>query len=149
MAHIITEEDTDERLQTWMRENMVLDFTEYFVVSEGDADIFIQQAENNQYLKLEPEKHMNLDGEECQIIVKMYNLIYKVEMKDKKNLLVPMCSIFNLMQSSEKSLNDGSLQDIDALFGCGILLFKAEDLEEISLDETEYACDMLFYTINW
>ncbi|KAI8991036.1 Fanconi anaemia protein FancD2 nuclease-domain-containing protein [Mycotypha africana] len=60
-----------------------------------------------------------------------------------------MCSIFNLMQSCEKQLNNGSLVDVDALFGCSIIMFNAENTEDLSADETEYACDMLFYTINW
>ncbi|KAI9366554.1 Fanconi anemia protein FancD2 nuclease-domain-containing protein [Pilaira anomala] len=79
----------------------------------------------------------------------MYELFYNSDIKAKKQVIVPMSSIFNLIQSCEKKLNNGSLQDVDALFGCGILLFKTEDLEDISSEEAEYACDMLFYTINW
>jgi hypothetical protein len=53
------------------------------------------------------------------------------------------------MQSCEKQLNDGSLEGVNALSGCSILLFNDEDLEELSSEEAVDACDMLFYTINW
>ncbi|KAI9263884.1 Fanconi anemia protein FancD2 nuclease-domain-containing protein [Helicostylum pulchrum] len=79
----------------------------------------------------------------------MYELFYNPDIKTKKQVIVPMSSIFNLIQSCEKKLNNGSLQDVDALFGCGVLLFKSDDIEDISPEEVEYACDMLFYTINW
>lgn len=64
-------------------------------------------------------------------------------------MVVPMCSTFNLMQSCEKQLNDGSLEGVNALSGCSILLFNDEDLEELSSEEVVDACDILFYTINW
>lgn len=63
--------------------------------------------------------------------------------------MAPMCSIFNLIQSCEKQLNEGSLVEIDALFGCSVIMFEAEHLEDLETEELEYACDMLFYTINW
>ncbi|KAI9470627.1 MAG: Fanconi anemia protein FancD2 nuclease-domain-containing protein [Benjaminiella poitrasii] len=64
-------------------------------------------------------------------------------------MMVPMCSIFNLIQSCEKQLNNGSLVEVDALFGCSIVMFNADNLDDLSTDEIEFACDMLFYAINW
>lgn len=149
LAHLISEEDIDERLQIWVKDNLTSDFTEFYVEAEADADIYIENVKDNHYIKLEPSKMMALDVEDNEIIVKMYELFYNSNIKAKKQVIVPMSSIFNLIQSCEKKLNNGSLQDVDALFGCGILLFKTEDLEDISSEEAEYACDMLFYTINW
>lgn len=149
LAYMLNEEDIDDRLQMWIKESMTSDFTEFYVVAASDAEDFIREAQSNQHLRLEPEIKMNLDAEECEIAVKMFESVYKADMKSKKITLVPMCSVFNLMQSCEKKLNDGSLVDIDALFGCGIILFKSEDMEDITTEEAEYACDMLFYTINW
>jgi Fanconi anemia group D2 protein len=76
-------------------------------------------------------------------------LIYTPDTKKKKYLMTPMCSIFNLIQSCEKQLNEGSLEEIDALFGCSVIMFEAEHMEDLETEELEYACDMLFYTINW
>lgn len=149
LAHLINEEDIDERLQIWVKDNMTSDFTEYYVAADSDADAYMENLKNNMYIKLEPERRLNIDEDDCEIVVKIFELIYNPDMKAKKQVMVPMSSIFNLMQSCEKKLNDGSLQDVDALFGCGIILFKTEDLDDISSEEVIYACDMLFYTINW
>lgn len=53
------------------------------------------------------------------------------------------------MQICEKQLNNGSLEGINALSGCSILLFESDDLDELSSEELFDACDILFYTINW
>lgn len=76
----------------------------------------------------------------------MYN---NLDIRRKKAQVVPMCSIFHLLQSCEKKLNNGSLVEVDALFGCSVVLFDGANLDDLSVDEIEYACDMLFYTINW
>ncbi|KAG1473756.1 hypothetical protein G6F56_000766 [Rhizopus delemar] len=53
------------------------------------------------------------------------------------------------MQSCEKQLNDGSLEGVNALSGCSVLLFDSQNLDELSSEEIIDACDILFYTINW
>ncbi|KAI7899702.1 Fanconi anaemia protein FANCD2 [Cokeromyces recurvatus] len=153
LAHMFSREEKgahmDERLEWWVKENMASDFTEFYVVAIADALEFIEEAQKNHYLKLEPARQMNLDGEGEQIAIKMYELIYNPDLKKKKAMVVPMCSIFNLIQSCEKQLNNGSLVEIDALFGCSIIMFNPENLNDLSTNEIEYACDMLFYTMNW
>lgn len=149
LAHMVTEEDIDERLLGWIRENMASDFTEYYVVALADGDEFIQKHQNDPYRKLEPEKQMNMDGAQSAILVRMYNIMCSTDIKQKLFYIVPMCSIFNLIQSSEKKLTQGSLEEVDALFGCGIIMFKTDDPDDITTEEAEYACDILFYTINW
>ncbi|KAI9258491.1 Fanconi anemia protein FancD2 nuclease-domain-containing protein [Sporodiniella umbellata] len=64
-------------------------------------------------------------------------------------MVVPMCSTFNLMQSCEKQLNHGSLEGVNALSGCSVLLFDEQTPSELSNEEINDACDILFYTINW
>lgn len=128
---------------------MASDFIDFYVVALSDALEFIQEANNNGVLKLEPERQFSLDGEHDEIAVKMYELIYNPDIKNKKKKLTPMCSIFNLIQSCEKQLNEGSLAEVDALFGCSVIMFNADNLDEVTSEEIEYACDMLFYTINW
>ncbi|KAI8368444.1 Fanconi anaemia protein FANCD2 [Choanephora cucurbitarum] len=149
LAHMFAEEDMDERFIAWVKENMASDFTEFYVVATTDAVEYINQSVISQYTKLMPELQMGLDGENDQIAVKFYEVIYSPEIKKKKSMIVPMCSIFNLIQSCEQQLNQGSLVEVDALFGCSIVLFKIDDEHELNTEELEYACDMLFYTINW
>jgi hypothetical protein len=35
-----------------------------------------------------------------------------------------MCSLFKLFQNCEKKLNDYSLETIDAILGCGLIMFQ-------------------------
>ncbi|GAN01786.1 Fanconi anemia, complementation group D2 isoform X2 [Mucor ambiguus] len=148
LAHLIGEEDIDERLELWVKENMTLDFTEFYVISSEDADEDIAEAKNNEYRALEPERKMGLD--ESEITVKMFDLLCNnLDIRKKKYLIVPMCAIFHLLASCEKKLNNGSLQGIDALFGCSVVLFNHQDVSDLSTEELETACNILFYTINW
>lgn len=149
LAHMFGEENIDERLLVWIKENMASDFIDFYVVALTDALEFIREATGNAILKLEPERQFSLDGENDEIAVKMYELVYNPDAKKKKKLLTPMCAIFNLIQSCEKQLNQGSLAEVDALFGCSVIMFSSENLDELVPEEIEHACDMLFYTINW
>jgi len=80
----------------------------------------------------------------------MFDLLYNnLDIRKKKYLIVPMCAIFHLLASCEKKLNNGSLQGVDALFGCSVVLFNSEDIGDLSTEELETACNILFYTINW
>lgn len=63
---------------------------------------------------------------------------------------VAMCPFFNLLQASEKATNDGSLDDIDALLGCALLLFDSDlAVEKLEVKHRENALNMLFFAINW
>lgn len=61
LAHMILEEDIDQRLELWVKENMTSDFTEFYVSTTVDADAYIEESKNNGYLKLEPDRQMALD----------------------------------------------------------------------------------------
>jgi len=43
---------------------------------------------------------------------------------ESSGIIICMCSMFRLLQACEKSLNDNNLDSIDALLGCGILLYE-------------------------
>ncbi|KAI9312717.1 Fanconi anaemia protein FANCD2, partial [Dichotomocladium elegans] len=68
-------------------------------------------------------------------------------------LLLPLSSIFRLLQTLEWLNNDQNLEEIDALLGCGLVMFQWNDLEaliqEMETHERQDACDLLFYAINW
>jgi Fanconi anemia group D2 protein len=60
--------------------------------------------------------------------MQFYSLLHSVNDKRRKRQIVPLCSIFNLMQSCEKATND-SLEGLDALLGCGFVFFDMDDIE--------------------
>ncbi|KAL4206758.1 Fanconi anemia protein FANCD2, partial [Rhizopus microsporus] len=150
LAHIFSEGELDERLEEWIKVNLTSDFTEYYLSTVEDTLQYINDIKKVSTNRLLPSLQMNADEEDgVDIVVKLYELIARKDIKSKKNLVVPMCSTFNLMQICEKQLNNGSLEGINALSGCSILLFESDDLDELSPEELFDACDILFYTINW
>jgi len=50
---------------------------------------------------------------------------------DSPDAIVYLCSMFKLMQATEKATSDQGLDDIDGLLGCGITMFKHEYLQVI------------------
>jgi hypothetical protein len=146
----------------------------------GDVEeigAYIDQVEGNDS-SLKPAVQLNLDGEvsikikktvelvkgkkkkklmhiykESPVALTFYQIIYGKDLIFKRQVMAPMCSVFNLLQSCEQVLNEGSLGNIDALLGSGVVLFSFGELEELPEDigqqELEDACDMLFYSINW
>ncbi|KAG1141804.1 hypothetical protein G6F37_006431 [Rhizopus arrhizus] len=147
LAYIFSEGNLDERLEMWIKENLTSDFTEFYLSTTDDALQYIDDVKKKSPSRLLLLIYISQEG--VDIAVKIYELISRKDIKTKKNMVVPMCSTFNLMQSCEKQLNDGSLEGVNALSGCSVLLFNDEDLEELSSEEAVDACDMLFYTINW
>lgn len=66
---------------------------------------------------------------------------------------VYLCSLFKLLQATEKATSDNGLDDIDGLLGCGITMFKHEYLEDISEVYSQEICHAaaqgLLCAINW
>jgi len=66
---------------------------------------------------------------------------------------VYLCSLFKLLQATEKATSDNGLDDIDGLLGCGITMFKHEYLEDISEVYSPEICHAaaqgLLCAINW
>lgn len=75
LAHMIMEEEIDERLQLWVKENMTSDFTEFYVATVTDADDYIVQRRNKGGLQLEPERQMELDEVSRSVLITTVTLI--------------------------------------------------------------------------
>ncbi|KAI7866436.1 Fanconi anaemia protein FancD2 nuclease-domain-containing protein [Spinellus fusiger] len=118
-----------------------------------DATEKIKEDQANDEISFKPELWMNLDNESAPISVISYYQIHNVEEMKRRSTIIPLCSMFNLMQSCEKRLTGGGLEDVDGLLGCGVVLFQLTDLEimtrELRPEEFEEACNLLYYTINW
>lgn len=92
---------------------------------------------------------LTVNLQEGPIVLKLYSLFSGVDNVKRKLLASPLCAMFNLLQACEKKLNDGSLEDIDALLGCGLMLYSDDNPNELRTSEQQDVCDLLFYAINW
>eukprot|EP00041_Stephanoeca_diplocostata_P003132 m.32017 g.32017 ORF g.32017 m.32017 type:complete len:1507 (+) comp14076_c0_seq1:217-4737(+) len=66
--------------------------------------------------------------------------------------IVPLCPLFNLLQSLEKRRNNGSLENCDALIGCGVWTVSDECLdvfEDLTYEGKDTVCHFYFQLLNW
>uniref|UniRef100_A0A670I1J1 FA complementation group D2 n=1 Tax=Podarcis muralis TaxID=64176 RepID=A0A670I1J1_PODMU len=66
----------------------------------------------------------------------------------------PLClsPFFRLLRLCMAELNQGSLDDVDALLGCPLYLTNLEvvgKLDSLSKQEREFLCSLLFHALNW
>ncbi|KAG0165038.1 Fanconi anemia group D2 protein [Apophysomyces sp. BC1034] len=153
LAHVVENGNLDERLQLWIKENLTDDFISNYVSDAEEMKEFVIAQQVRDAIALKPSMYMNLDGEDAAITVRIYDLIHGVESKKRISVVIPFCPMFKLLQTCERQLNSGSLENIDALLGCSVVLFLQDDIEELNqtlqTEELEDACHLLFYSINW
>ncbi|KAJ6667764.1 hypothetical protein lerEdw1_016085 [Lerista edwardsae] len=73
--------------------------------------------------------------------------------KDKRSVS-PVClpPFFRLLRLCVSELNNGNLEEIDALLGCPLYLTDlevGEKLDSLSKQEREFLCLLLFHALNW
>jgi hypothetical protein len=84
----------------------------------------------------------NLNGSESSIVLKLMPATMQalekttsslsssssLEIAAHKQAILLLCSLFRLMVAGEKSQNNGCLDGIDALLGCGLIMFEKMDM---------------------
>lgn len=164
MALLIASGTLDPRLETWLNDRVALDFTETFV-REKDCPSELPGLED-----MPPEVWMNLNVEACDIVVNIYPSLAEHAQSTMSEggrqrhsssngaspsasaVLVTLCAKFKLLQSCCKALNNGTLEDIDGLLGCGVVMHERVSIKTMRAIYTplmrDVACNALFYAIN-
>ncbi|KAI9025258.1 Fanconi anaemia protein FANCD2 [Phycomyces nitens] len=153
LAYTVRSGRLDRRFELWIRDNLTNVFLDNYVMDVVEATQKVESAQSNHDIAFKPELWMNLDNEEAPVAINFYDLIHGIEESKKRSLMIPLCSIFNLMQSCEKQITNGNLDEVDALLGCGVILFQVDDIDdmlrELHPEEFEEACNLLFYAVDW
>jgi hypothetical protein len=90
---------------------------------------------------------MNIDSQRATIALNIYQLAESPETQD---VLLSLNPQFRLLQSCYRALRDNSLDSIDGLLGCPVLLCAHNDLVDFSHQPKKDAvCVSLYYAINW
>ncbi|KAK3841792.1 MAG: Fanconi anemia protein FANCD2 [Linnemannia gamsii] len=155
LASMVISGKLDAKLVHWIKEEFSNQFAETFVC--GADETFAMKPTRNMAM----ERWMNLDGPEsvlsisimpslCADLSKIASQGTSIETADGA---VYLCSLFKLLQATEKATSDTGLDDIDGLLGCGITMFKHEYLEDISEVYSQEICHAaaqgLLCAINW
>ncbi|KAF9105210.1 Fanconi anemia group D2 protein [Mortierella sp. AM989] len=131
LAMMVLSGDLDPRLVLWIKEEFSNQFAGTFVCAANE--IFSMKPNRN----IAMERWMNLDGPDSELsIAIMPSLCADMSESSSQGSspsppdeLVYLCSLFKLLQATEKSTGDNGLDDIDGLLGCGVTMFKRDYLE--------------------
>ncbi|XP_078437577.1 fanconi anemia group D2 protein isoform X2 [Wolffia australiana] len=127
----------------------------------GDFEsIFITDLERGQlvstepYIGLEGDPWMNLDGDTSVICLNILPILSSSPEKSGQSKMQSLPAMLQLLSSVERSANGGSLEGIDALLGCPLLLPSHKflyasawnSLKEIQKKTIIFS---LYYAVNW
>ncbi|ORZ28109.1 Fanconi anaemia protein FANCD2 [Lobosporangium transversale] len=153
LASMVIAGNLDPKLVFWIKEEFSDQFAGTFVFAANE--VFTMRPSRN----IAMERWMNLDGPESELSIGiMPSLCADIAESSQsagfstEDTSVYLCSLFKLLQATEKSGENG-LDDIDGLLGCGITMFKREYFEDVSEVYSIEICHMiaqgLLCAINW
>eukprot|EP00794_Sanderia_malayensis_P010920 gene10920-12080_t len=153
LSEIITEGSIDNCIVHWISENLLASFQDDFLV-----DVENLTANSNFELVFDLD-----EPEDGGIAVNIFPLLLEGQDNNKQgpssstsqtnvSRLLKLSSLFRLLATCERMQQQGSLEGIDALLGCPLVMFKMDSIERFStLDPIgkEIICSALFFSINW
>ncbi|KAI9304749.1 Fanconi anaemia protein FANCD2 [Cunninghamella echinulata] len=153
LANLMENGDIDDRFKNWVQDSFTTDFIDTYIVEHETCSQLESNFGNLQSIGIKPTMVLDINESSAEVALKIYPLLQNSKEKKQRENAIVLCSIFNLLQSCEKAFNNGSLEGVDALLGCGIILFDLNDIEN-TLDnwqtyEADDACSMIYVTINW
>ncbi|KAF7249879.1 Fanconi anemia group D2 protein [Varanus komodoensis] len=158
LASLIQRGNLDLQILKWIGNSMEKDF---------ERDFVIDLLHRNDSVFLFPVKALySLEDDESEgtIAINLLPMLSQsylsknvddtaVKRKEKR-LVSPVClsPSFRLLRICVSELNNGSMEDIDALLGCPLYLTNLEvggKLDSLSKQEREFLCTLLFHALNW
>uniref|UniRef100_A0ABM5FKM3 Fanconi anemia group D2 protein isoform X1 n=1 Tax=Pogona vitticeps TaxID=103695 RepID=A0ABM5FKM3_9SAUR len=158
LASLIQKGNLDLQILEWMGNSVAKDFEGDFVTdlvaTEDSAFLFPVKA---LYCLEEEESEATIAINLLPLLSQNYlcNNVDEIAAKSKeKRLVSPLClsPFFRLLRLCVSELNNGNLEDIDALLVCPLYLTNLEvggKLDSLSKQEREFLCSLLFYALNW
>ncbi|KAF9963205.1 Fanconi anemia group D2 protein [Modicella reniformis] len=131
LASLVLGRDLDPKLVLWIKEEFSDQFAATFVNGESELSISIMPT----------------------LCADMSGFASQGTGMDTADGVAYLCSLFKLLQATEKTASEDGLDDIDGLLGCGITMFKKEYLEDIAEVYSTEICHTiaqgLLCAINW
>ncbi|KAG0270710.1 Fanconi anemia group D2 protein [Actinomortierella ambigua] len=156
LASLISSQVLERKLEVWIREEFSDQFAATFVCC------LTEEVRLMPTRKTTLEHWMNLDGQAAELTIKVMPTLcadypdpatQNDAMESTPESIVYLCSLFKLLQATEKRLGENGLDEIDGLLGCSITMFKQEYIEDIatiySTDMCQIAAQAVLTAINW
>ncbi|CAG8433679.1 11261_t:CDS:10 [Ambispora gerdemannii] len=175
LAYLISHRSLDSRIESWIKDKMASRFTDIYVIDIDETNDLYKKKSSLQNLPIEIWMH-DKDGTFIEsipietwiesekttnesVLINIYPMLCAPHVNanqqfvaDQSEWIMCISSMFKLMQACEKADKD-SLDDIDALLGSGIVMYKKnEDHSEQTNNANvtqDVICDSLFIAINW
>ncbi|KAH0629975.1 hypothetical protein JD844_012481 [Phrynosoma platyrhinos] len=158
LANLIQKGNMDLQILDWIGSSVVKDFETDFVTDlvpiEDSAFLFPVKA---LYCLEEDESEATIAINLLPLLSQSLLSKHVDEATDKskeKRIVSPVClsPFFRLLRFCISELNNGNMEDIDALLVCPLYLTNLEvggKLDSLSKQEREFLCTLLFYSLNW
>ncbi|KAI8065298.1 Fanconi anaemia protein FANCD2 [Gongronella butleri] len=145
--------DTDSRFVEWILDKVSSPFADKYMLQHSELPGIQQDMARKGGIQPVLELCHISDTDDESVMLDLFGHLIHVTDQKRKKSIIPLCSTFNLLQVCERQMNDGSLEGVDALLMCGIILFDLKNMETVledwPLDHEELACHLLYTTINW
>ncbi|XP_066471071.1 Fanconi anemia group D2 protein isoform X2 [Tiliqua scincoides] len=158
LANLIQKGNLDLQILDWIGSSVVKDFAKDFV-----ADL-LPTVDGAFLFPAKALYSLEDDDSEESIVINLLPLLSQsylskhedetaAKSKDKR-CISPVClpPFFRLLRLCVFELNNGNLEEIDALLGCPLYLTDlevGEKLDSFSKQEREFLCLLLFHALNW
>lgn len=141
-----------QKVATMIDEDFAGAFQELYLVSaaEAMADSADADAEISLKLMYSLNDEDEADYEECIVLKILSDLISPKGCPVE--FFMPLCPLFSLFQHSQKRMNKGSLEDCDALLGCGMMAVTndiVDRFDNLSRELQDAICHNYFLILNW
>ncbi|XP_042305888.1 Fanconi anemia group D2 protein isoform X2 [Sceloporus undulatus] len=158
LANLIQKGNMDLQILDWIGSSVVKDFETDFVTDlvpiEDSAFLFPVKA---LYCLEEEESEATIAINLLPLLSQsqLNKHVDEVTAKSKeKRIVSPEClsPFFRLLRFCISELNNGNMEDIDALLVCPLYLTNLEvggKLDSLSKQEREFLCTLLFHALNW
>ncbi|KAJ9062160.1 hypothetical protein DSO57_1013441 [Entomophthora muscae] len=136
----------------WLFDNVVVLFADLFVIeSEDGSTAPVHPPSWPESFQLDVWDDLN-EGS-ASVAINILPTVVRHFFNNRKSYHPSfICAIFNLYQACEKFVN-GSLEELDALLGCGIVMFNKDLLRSISKEDRDDMHDCLILSmvvaLNW
>uniref|UniRef100_A0A670I1F5 FA complementation group D2 n=1 Tax=Podarcis muralis TaxID=64176 RepID=A0A670I1F5_PODMU len=150
LANLIQKGNLDSQILEWIENSVEKDFERDFVTD-------LLPIEDSAFL-LPVKSLYSLEDDKSEGIIAI-NLLplltfFVSSLLSLPRVVSPLClsPFFRLLRLCMAELNQGSLDDVDALLGCPLYLTNLEvvgKLDSLSKQEREFLCSLLFHALNW
>ncbi|XP_055851494.1 Fanconi anemia group D2 protein homolog [Episyrphus balteatus] len=145
----------DRPFVIWLCELITYYFQNSFVIEDNPKEELGIKLSYQKCINTPEDTNTPTESELVPIAVNISQLVLSPSTEASSSILV-LAPLFNLMRVLHFARYDGSLEMINALLGCGIILPKVfENIDNVDIfyeyDEVQskYILDIYFHTVNW